>query len=114
MSQRYHSLPYRFISLRRRFHIYLRLVFFFFNDTAPTEIYPLSLPDPLPILQPLQPQIQHPPRLVLQRRDTPDALLGQATARNGARRVRIGPAELVPVKTFKLRARGSEIGRAHV
>src|SRR2546430_10058767 len=24
---------------------------FFFNDTAPTEIYPLSLPDALPILQ---------------------------------------------------------------
>src|SRR3954467_12004331 len=23
--------------------------FFFFNDTAPTEIYPLSLPGPLPI-----------------------------------------------------------------
>src|SRR5256886_10777040 len=23
--------------------------FFFFNDPAPTEIYPLSLPDPLPI-----------------------------------------------------------------
>src|SRR5260370_35412237 len=49
MSQRYHSLPYRFISLRRRFHIYLRFLFFFFNDPAPTEIYPLSLPDPLPI-----------------------------------------------------------------
>src|SRR2546425_7648090 len=26
-------------------------VFFFFNDTAPTEIYPLSLHDALPILQ---------------------------------------------------------------
>src|SRR2546429_2039748 len=26
------------------------LLFFFFNDTAPTEIYPLSLPDALPIL----------------------------------------------------------------
>src|SRR3990170_8473433 len=25
--------------------------FFFFNDTAPTEIYPLSLHDPLPICQ---------------------------------------------------------------
>src|ERR1022692_2629667 len=29
------------------FPIYL--FFFFFNDTAPTEIYPLSLPDALPI-----------------------------------------------------------------
>src|SRR6202521_3306692 len=27
-----------------------RLSFFFFNDTATTEIYPLSLPDALPIL----------------------------------------------------------------
>src|ERR1035441_8206971 len=27
-------------------------VFFFFNDTAPTEIYTLSLHDALPILQP--------------------------------------------------------------
>src|SRR6202043_2810188 len=26
------------------------VVFFFFNDTATPEIYPLSLPDPLPIL----------------------------------------------------------------
>src|SRR2546429_9990119 len=25
------------------------LLFFFFNDPPPTEIYPLSLPDPLPI-----------------------------------------------------------------
>src|SRR6476661_236897 len=28
---------------------FLHLSFFFFNDTAPTEIYPLSLPDALPI-----------------------------------------------------------------
>src|SRR5262249_62255357 len=27
----------------------LRSIFFFFNDTAPTEIYPLSLHDALPI-----------------------------------------------------------------
>src|SRR5256885_4146871 len=29
--------------------IYCNCFFFFFNDTAPTEIYPLSPPDPLPI-----------------------------------------------------------------
>src|SRR5258705_2335439 len=29
--------------------ITLLFSFFFFNDTAPTEIYPLSLPDALPI-----------------------------------------------------------------
>src|SRR5258705_10418266 len=28
---------------------YARILFFFFNDTAPTEIYPLSLHDALPI-----------------------------------------------------------------
>src|SRR2546425_6881423 len=28
------------------------LLFFFFNDPAPTEIYPLSLHDPLPIFTP--------------------------------------------------------------
>src|SRR5436309_11692715 len=39
--------------------------FFFFNDTAPTEIYTLSLHDALPIclppirLQPLQPRTEH-------------------------------------------------------
>src|SRR5256884_9940523 len=30
----------------------ISFVFFFFKDTAPTEIYPLSLPDPLPISHP--------------------------------------------------------------
>src|SRR5256885_283054 len=29
--------------------IYINIIFFFFNDTAPTEISPLSLPDALPI-----------------------------------------------------------------
>src|SRR2546425_13184100 len=32
--------------------------FFFFNDTATTEIYTLSLHDALPIYQPLQPLLQ--------------------------------------------------------
>src|SRR5256885_5850536 len=36
--------------------------FFFFNDTATTEIYTLSLPDALPIFQATQ-QAQHPPGL---------------------------------------------------
>src|SRR3989338_7022615 len=34
--------------LQSQFHLILRL-FFFFNDTATTEIYPLSLHDALPI-----------------------------------------------------------------
>src|SRR2546429_8098085 len=29
--------------------LFVLLFFFFFNDPAPTEIYPLSLPDALPI-----------------------------------------------------------------
>src|SRR5438874_10335170 len=33
--------------------------FFFFNDTATTEIYTLSLHDALPILEPLQIQLRH-------------------------------------------------------
>src|SRR3990170_8468904 len=33
--------------------------FFFFNDTAPTEISPLSLPDALPILLPGPPRRVH-------------------------------------------------------
>src|SRR3989338_6779501 len=35
--------------LQSQFHLLCRL--FFFNDTAPTEIYPLSLHDALPICQ---------------------------------------------------------------
>src|SRR2546430_4464776 len=42
--------------------------FFFFNDTATTEIYTLSLHDALPISQP--------ERALLQHRDVADAVLG--------------------------------------
>src|SRR2546426_12604377 len=36
------------------YHLYTRILFFFFfNDTATTEIYTLSLHDALPILHPL-------------------------------------------------------------
>src|SRR2546425_12707544 len=49
--------PYRNLHLgapsfwRPSTHTY-SLLFFFFNDTAPPEIYPLSLHDPLPISAP--------------------------------------------------------------
>src|SRR2546430_10575200 len=36
-------------------HHYLLCIFFFFNDTATTEIYTLSLHDALPISRPLRP-----------------------------------------------------------
>src|SRR2546430_16865217 len=39
--------------------------FFFFNDTATTEIYPLSLPDPLPICPPRDGHPQPRPQLVI-------------------------------------------------
>src|SRR2546425_9021627 len=43
--------------------------FFFFNDTATTEIYTLSLHDALPISRRVSPHIRHPWRV--QRRCTP-------------------------------------------
>src|SRR5256885_16445085 len=39
--------------------------FFFFNDPAPTEIYPLSLPDALPILQTATNSIPNPQSVIL-------------------------------------------------
>src|SRR5207344_684720 len=57
-------------------------------------------------LQALQPEIEHPPGLVLQCRDVADDLLGQATARGRAGRVRVGPAELVSLKPLELWVRG--------
>src|SRR3712207_7935167 len=44
----------------------VRLCLFFFNDTAPTEIYPLSLHDALPICPP-----RRAGALALRRRDGP-------------------------------------------
>src|SRR2546422_6760756 len=42
-----YSLYFLFLSLSST--LFALYFFFFFNDTAPTEIYPLSLPDALPI-----------------------------------------------------------------
>src|SRR5258708_4227206 len=39
-----------YFSFRRIFSVFMSLFFFFFNDTATTEIYTLSLHDALPIL----------------------------------------------------------------
>ena len=49
-------------------------------------------------LQALQPQVQHPVRLILQCRDVADDVLGQTPARGGTGHVRIGPAELVTLQ----------------
>src|SRR5262249_61019583 len=54
-----------------------------------------------------KPEPAPPLRLVLLRRDVPHDVLGQAAARAGACDVRVGPAELVPVKTFEFWAGGS-------
>ena len=57
-------------------------------------------------LQALQPQVQHPLRLVLQCRDVTDDVFRQAAARGLAGHVRIGPAELVTLKPFEFWVRG--------
>src|SRR6202034_2971085 len=57
-------------------------------------------------LQALEPQVQHPFRLVLQGRDVADDVLGQAPARDGAGRVRVGPAELVALQPLDTGLRG--------
>src|SRR2546430_2428801 len=65
------------IAQKNSVHTYLQLIqsnricriflFFFFNDTAPTEIYPLSLPDALPIWAVGILRLRLPLRLRLQR-----------------------------------------------
>src|SRR6201987_2938374 len=47
-----HSHPLRSRAPQQPLRLNLYFSFFFFNDTAPTEIYPLSLPDALPISRP--------------------------------------------------------------
>src|SRR6266446_7529852 len=48
--QRQFGLPQRpVVEVRRRLQVECRFFFFFFNDTATTEIYTLSLHDALPI-----------------------------------------------------------------
>src|SRR5205814_9864506 len=56
--------------------------------------------------QSLEPQLEHPLRLVLPRRDVADHLFGQAAARGGTRHVRVGPAEFVRAQPFELVLRG--------
>src|SRR5256886_11175261 len=56
--------------------------FFFFNDTAPTEIYPLSLPDALPIYRiELAIEVPEPAQQRLTLRPAP-ARLGDLLARS--------------------------------
>src|SRR3712207_4679123 len=76
---------------------------FFFNDTAPTEIYTLSLHDALPISAPDR-----------QRGPGP----GRGRARGGCARLRDpgqgGHGRPAHRRPGRLRGRGPEIGRAHV
>src|SRR2546430_9746848 len=61
-------LPIPLFYTRQCSYVYLvhqhLIFFFFFNDPAPTGIYPLSLHDPLPILRPAagSPELFFPPR----------------------------------------------------
>src|SRR3712207_7312957 len=63
--------------------IHARSLFFFFNDTATTEIYTLSLHDALPISSPGRPDELN--RVT----DQPDARLALTTGRRVARGLRL-------------------------
>src|SRR5258708_39082564 len=90
----------------------LLALFFFFNDTAPTEISPLSLHDPLPI--------GRLSRLSRQRRNSARPAAGLLRLRRqGANRRQARPALLRPPLRGLQRHRQEdrqrrEIGRAHV
>src|SRR5215216_7166448 len=62
-------------------HLFLSLYFFFFNDTATTEIYTLSLHDALPILR--RPHVLHQDRRVLGQRA--QAVAGEQQDRKSTR-----------------------------
>src|SRR2546425_12272024 len=59
-------IPYTYTSfLRQIFHFSPNFIFFFFNDTATTEIYTLSLHDALPISSNASPSARRYDRLLL-------------------------------------------------
>src|SRR5258707_11039812 len=60
-----------------------RLLFFFFNDTATTEIYTLSLHDALPILLVPERECEHPPELAREVFPTGDMTVEQSRHRDG-------------------------------
>src|SRR2546430_3957028 len=63
-----HCIRFSFLLLLATLRPITIFFFFFFNDPAPTEIYPLPLPDALPIC-PRQPRRRHPCRPVQPRGD---------------------------------------------
>src|SRR3989475_13049139 len=86
--------------------------FFFFNDTATTEIYTLSLHDALPISAPLRPP-QPPGGEPARRRGhgrLRRAAAGRRLRRRGLRRPRVPPGP----DAGRGGTRGRKIGRAHV
>src|SRR2546422_8880120 len=83
-------------------------LFFFFNDTATTEIYTLSLHDALPICR---------------RPRSPSTRRGSARASRRAASIRVAPPARAPLPAASshrgcgrsaAHPRGGEIGRAHV
>src|SRR3712207_7199905 len=81
-------------------------IFFFFNDTATTEIYTLSLHDALPISRRRQPdRVGHGPRV----RD--NAPLGQGCQQAGARRMSAGTrlGEIITTSTVRSEEHTSEL-----
>src|SRR3712207_8755548 len=69
------------------------LIFFFFNDTATTEIYTLSLHDALPIWTPARPRRLHGETPLRCRARSGRTPIGRAPARSrGSRRSPRGPS----------------------
>src|SRR3989440_10938322 len=90
----------------------LTLLFFFFNDTAPTEIYTLSLHDALPISGALrQPRRHHGPQCL------PRAAAAQLRRRAARAAARARSAGAPDAHAEQRRTGGGgelQIGRAHV
>src|SRR5256885_8243775 len=86
-----------YISSFRCLWLHLSLCcFFFFNDTAPTEIYPFPLPDALPILMAEMHRIDD-----LMSHYKPDSQLSQINARAAREPVQVDP-ELLDRKSTRL------------
>src|SRR5256886_17548724 len=93
--------------------IYYR--FFFLNDTAPTEFYPLPLHDPLPICttfpSPFEPPASMPPARFVSRRRSVRISSWACDPRNAAR---ANPSPISTPFTAWTPISANEIGRAHV
>src|SRR5690606_41819530 len=89
------------------YSFFLPFFFFFFNETAPTDIYTLSLHDALPISEDLHLQ-RHPRRPGDRRRQGP---AGYHTGPGGARHGRLQPWPRSEEHTSELQSRENLVCR---